>query len=149
MIKNSDTAFRIEYVENAERSVWGPIVEGLKSFNRDSAGADNMQELVMAVYSRENELVGGVIADTYWEWLFINVMWVKPELRGLGLGRKLLLAAEQKARERNVKHAYLDTFSFQAPEFYQKLGYSVFGELKDFPPGHARYFMVKHFEENT
>jgi GNAT superfamily N-acetyltransferase len=141
----NSTEFRIEYVENADRSVWGPIVEGLKSFNRNSAGADNMQELVMAMYSPDNELIGGLIAETYWEWLFINVMWVKEQLRGKGLGRQLLLAAEQKALERKVKHAFLDTFSFQAPEFYKRQGYSVFGELNDFPPGHSRFFMVKHF----
>jgi hypothetical protein len=40
-------------------------------------------------------------------------------------------------------HAYLDTFSFQAPDFYKKLGYEVFGELQDFPHGHQRYFMKK------
>jgi GNAT superfamily N-acetyltransferase len=149
MKDNNDSLYRIETIENADRSVWGVIVQGLKEFNSKAAGNDNMQELCMVMYSPENVIIGGVIADTYWEWLFINVMWVKPELRGLGLGKKLLLAAEQKARERNVKHAYLDTFSFQAPEFYRKLGYSVFGELNDFPPGHARYFMVKHFQENS
>jgi hypothetical protein len=51
--------------------------------------------------------------------------------------------AEAEARQRGAQHAYLDTFSFQAPGFYKKHGYQVFGELQDFPPGHQRYFLTK------
>ena len=51
--------------------------------------------------------------------------------------------AEAEARQRGAQNAYLDTFSFQAPDFYKKLGYQVFGELPDFPTGHQRYFLKK------
>jgi len=54
-----------------------------------------------------------------------------------------LAQAEDEARKRGAKKAYLDTFSFQAPEFYKKYGYKVFGELKEFPPGHQRYYLTK------
>jgi hypothetical protein len=54
-----------------------------------------------------------------------------------------LSAAEDEARRRGAKHAYLDTFSFQAPDFYEQHGYQVFGTLDDFPAGHQRYFMTK------
>ena len=53
------------------------------------------------------------------------------------------LPAEDEARQRGAKNAYLDTFSFQVPDFYKQHGYEVFGELPDFPPGHQRYFMKK------
>jgi len=70
-------------------------------------------------------------------------MWVKEELRGRGYGYRLLTIAEDEARHRGAKNAYLDTFSFQAPGFYKQHGNRVFGELQDFPPGHQRYFMKK------
>jgi len=75
--------------------------------------------------------------------LHIDLLWVKDELRGRGYGHHLLTLAEQEARQRGAKNAYLDTFSFQAPDFYKQHGYQVFGELQDFPPGHQRYFLTK------
>ncbi len=59
------------------------------------------------------------------------------------MGIAFLTLAEEEARGRGAKNAYLDTFSFQAPDFYKQHGYQVFGELKDFPPGHQRYFYKK------
>ena len=70
-------------------------------------------------------------------------MWIKEEFRGRGFGHQLLTLAEQEARQRGAEYAYLDTFSFQAPGFYKKHGYEVFGELNNFPPGHRRYFLSK------
>jgi len=84
-----------------------------------------------------------VIGSTYWGWFYINLMWVKDEFRGQGYGHRLLMLAEEEARKRGAKNAYLDTFSFQAPDFYKKLGYQDFGELGDFPAGHTRYFLKK------
>jgi GNAT superfamily N-acetyltransferase len=63
--------------------------------------------------------------------------------RKLGLGRTLMERAEQEAVLGGCLHAYVDTFSFQAPGFYEKLGYERFGVLDDFPPGHQRIFFVK------
>ena len=68
---------------------------------------------------------------------------IKEELRGQGFGHRLLTLAEDEARHRGAKKAHLDTFSFQAPDFYKQHGYEVFGELQDFPPGHQRYFLSK------
>ncbi|MGB7097037.1 MAG: GNAT family N-acetyltransferase, partial [Anaerolineales bacterium] len=76
-------------------------------------------------------------------WFYLDLMWIKDDLRGRGYGQRLLTLAEDEARQRGAKNAYLDTFSFQAPDFYKKYGYKVFGELQDFPPGHHRYFMTK------
>ncbi|HCU57536.1 MAG TPA: hypothetical protein DF984_04810 [Anaerolineaceae bacterium] len=68
---------------------------------------------------------------------------MREDLRGQEFGRQLLEKAETEARQRNAKHAYLDTFSFQAPAFYEKSGYAEFSRLEDFPAGHTRYFLVK------
>jgi GNAT superfamily N-acetyltransferase len=138
--------YEIKYVENPDKSVWGVIVNGLKEFNSSRAGEDQMRELCLALYSPDQEVVGGVIAETYWNWLFVNVMWVKEELRGQGFGAKLLKMTEEEAIKRGAQHAYLDTFSFQAPEFYSKNGYKVFGKLENFPPGQQRFFYEKELQ---
>jgi GNAT superfamily N-acetyltransferase len=88
-------------------------------------------------------VMGGIIGETHWNWLFINLLWIDETLRGQGYGHQLLQAAECEGRLRGATYAYLDTFSFQAPEFYQKHGYQVFGVLEDFPPGHKRYYFTK------
>jgi len=73
----------------------------------------------------------------------IDLLWVKDELRGRGYGSRLLTLAEDEARQCGAKSVYLDTFSFQAPNFYKPHGYQVFGELQNFPAGHQRYFLTK------
>ena len=70
-------------------------------------------------------------------------MWLREDVRRHGFGSRLLTQAEDEARKRGAKNVYLDTFSFQAPEFYKKHGYRIFGELKDFPVGHQRFFLMK------
>ena len=66
-------------------------------------------------------------------------------MRGQDYGTKLIELAEGEAQARNCHAAYVDTFSFLALDFYQKLGYTVFGTLEDFPKGHTRYFLKKEF----
>ena len=83
------------------------------------------------------------MGELYWEWFHLDLLWVKEELRHCGHGHSLLLRAEEEARKRGARHVFLDTFSFQAPDFYKQHGYQVFGELQDFPPGYQRYFLTK------
>jgi len=75
--------------------------------------------------------------------MYINLLWVSGDHRGKGFGSKLMKAAEKEARRRGIKHAWVDTFSFQAPAFYRKLGYRRFGRLKDYPAGQSRSFLTK------
>ena len=82
-----------------------------------------------------------MLGETYWEWFYIDLIWVKDELRDEGYGKQLMELAEAEARRRGPKNAYLDTFSFQASGFYEGLGYEIFGELDNYPTGHRRYFM--------
>jgi GNAT superfamily N-acetyltransferase len=130
-------------IVSMDQPAWEIIGGGISDFNAEQAGDDHGKNLCFVVQGPDGEIVGGVIGATYWDWLYVNLMWLKAELRGCGFGSQLLLAAEAEARQRGAKHAYLDTFSFQAPEFYKKYGYEVFGVLEDFPAGHRRYFLKK------
>jgi GNAT superfamily N-acetyltransferase len=135
-----DEGYTIAY---ADRPEWGSIGPAISAYNKQQAGEDHGQSLCFVLRAPDEEIVGGVIGATYWDWLHIDLMWVTEELRNRGYGHRLLTLAEEEARRRGAKQAYLDTFSFQAPGFYQKYGYQVFGELPDFPAGHQRYFLTK------
>jgi GNAT superfamily N-acetyltransferase len=140
-IMNSE--YRIAYVEEPGQSEWGTIGQGITDHNEQQAGDDGAQQLCFVLRAPNEEIVGGLIGATYWDWFYINLMWIGEELRGQGYGHRLLALAEEEARERGAKHAYLDTFSFQAPGFYEQHGFQVFGELEDFPLGHQRLFLAK------
>lgn len=131
---------RIVAVDNPE---WAIIGGGIHTFNIEQAGDDNGQMLCFLLQGADQEITGGVIAATHWNWLYIDLMWIKDEFRGQGYGTRLLAMAEEKGRELGARNAYLDTFTFQAPGFYQKHGYQIFGELQDFPTGHQRYYLTK------
>jgi GNAT superfamily N-acetyltransferase len=138
-----DEEYQIAHVENPEESAWGIIGRGLHDFNEQQVGDNKFQRIGFVVTGPDQAIAGGVIAATYWSWLYIDLLWVKEELRGRGYGHRLLELVEEEGRKRGAGNAYLDTFSFQAPEFYKRHGYQVFGQLDDFPSGHKRYFLTK------
>ena len=123
---------------------WEVIGGGITEYNTRMAGDDHGKNLCFVVENSNEEVLGGLIGMTYWNWLYISLMWLPEGLRGKGYGQKLLEMAEEEGRKRGAKYSYLDTFSFQAPGFYQKFGYQEFGKLEEFPPGHTRYFMKKN-----
>jgi ribosomal protein S18 acetylase RimI-like enzyme len=91
------------------------------------------------------ETVGGVTG--YWSahgWLYINSLWVAEALRGSGQGTSLMRLIEEEAVSKGCNHVFLFTMSYQAPEFYKRLGYTQFAELEDFPRGHSRLFFRKY-----
>jgi len=126
-----------------DNPAWEVIGQGITAYNTKQAGEDDGQNMCFVVQTFEGEIAGGIIGATYWEWLYVNLMWLREDLRHQGYGKELLSLAEDEARQRGAKQSYLDTFSFQAPGFYQKQGYEVFGQLDDFPPGQQRYFLKK------
>jgi GNAT superfamily N-acetyltransferase len=138
-----DEEYRIVYVDEPEESAWGIIGRGVSRYNKQQAGENRFQRLCFVLHTPDEVVVGGVLGETYWDWLYIDLLWVQEELRGRGYGHRLLTVAEDEARKRGAKNAYLDTFSFQAPNFYEQHGYQIFGELQDFPPGHQRHFLSK------
>jgi GNAT superfamily N-acetyltransferase len=90
----------------------------------------------------------GLVGNCYAGWLFVNLLWVDAELRRQRIGRALMAEAERHALDFGCHSAFLDTFSFQAPEFYRKLGYEVFATL-DCPPDHHRFFLKKRLAADS
>jgi len=133
-------AFQIVAMDEPD---WATIGGGIHSFNTQRAGENNYKQFCFVLRGPDDESAGGIIGATYWDWFYLDLLWIREDLRGHGHGHRLLTTAEEEARRRGAKNAYLDTFSFQSPEFYAQHGYRVFGELQDFPPGHRRYFLTK------
>jgi GNAT superfamily N-acetyltransferase len=130
--------------ENPELKDIQAVIGNILDYNNNSQKQKDIA-YPLAVFIRDatGEIVGGLVGKTHWGWLFISHLWVLDALRGQGYGRQLMLKAEQTAKERGCDRSYLDTFSFQALGFYERLGYGIFGVLEDFPPGHKRYFLQK------
>jgi len=142
--KAMDEEYKMVFVDQPDDPIWEAIGGGISRYNKQQAGDDHPQRLCFVLQAPDQTIVGGVIGVIYWDWLSIELMLIKEELRGQGYGHRLLTLIEDEARQRGAKHAHLDTFSFQAPDFYKRCGYAVFGELPDFPQGHKRYYLVKH-----
>ena len=119
------------------------LVRNLVAYNDTQAEKENWRRFAIFVRDDRGNIVGGLNGYTHWGWLFIRHLWVAESLRGQGYGRQLVALAEREAVRRGCRSAHLDTFDFQAPGFYQKLGYRVFGALEGYPAGHTRYFLQK------
>ena len=136
----------IQIVENTEptEADWLAILRPLHAYNGEKAGGGPAQRLALLLKDAAiGESVGGLYGQTYWGWLTVDLLFVPEAARGKGVGSTLLARAEQMAASRGCRNVWLDTFSFQAPEFYRKRGYEVFGALDDYPEGVSRIFFRK------
>jgi GNAT superfamily N-acetyltransferase len=132
----------IEITDRPAESDVETLLGGLISFNETYLGRADFRRL--AVLAREGgTLAGGLVGETGRGFLFIELFWVAPPQRRCGLGARLLEAAEAEAAGRGCHSAWLDTYDFQAPQFYERHGYRVFGELNGLGGGHRRFYMVK------
>ena len=120
------------------------IEGGLGRFNEQQAGIADYRRLAVIARDRATgEVLGGLTGRTSLGLLFIDLFFLPESLRGGGLGSRMLLLAEEEARRRGCCAAVLYTISFQAPGFYERHGYRVFGEIPCHPPGTSRLFMTK------
>lgn len=122
------------------------IFNALDASSRPVIGPAEERLLVIPIRGDTGVVAGGFWGRTQFQWLHVQMLFVPEHLRGLGIGGGLMALAETEARARGCRGAYVDAFSFQAPSFYRKLGYTLFGELNDFPPGHDRLFFCKRFD---
>lgn len=116
---------------------------GLGGYNSSYTGEMYRENPSLFIENGDGDVLGGLVAELKWGWLFVKWLWVSDELRGQGYGSQLLSQIEQYALSKGISNFHLDTTSFQALDFYRKQGYSVFGELPDMPPGHVTYFLKK------
>ena len=100
---------------------------------------------ISRVIQIENEIIAGIVSRMYcWNCLYIDTLWVKENFRNNGLGEVLLKETERIAKEKGCYLINLDTFTFQAKDFYIKHGYEIFGVLDDCPKEHKKYFLKKN-----
>jgi GNAT superfamily N-acetyltransferase len=119
------------------------IGKALRAYNTAAmTGKNDYRALAVTIRDR-GKIVGGLVAESNWGWMYISSLWVVDRHRGKGFGSALMQTAETEARKRGVRNVFLDSFTFQAPQFYVKLGYREYGRLKDFPVGHDRISMMK------
>ncbi len=125
------------------------VDQQLHEFNVGKIGDYQYTPLFLLLRDSENKVVGGLDGFMGLGWLHISTLWITEELRGYGYGKTLTLTAEQEAVNHGCLNAYVFTYSFQNPKFYQHLGYEVFAELEDFPLGYRRYFLKKRLAEKS
>jgi ribosomal protein S18 acetylase RimI-like enzyme len=109
-----------------------------------AAGFGPRDEAPFSVIARAGDAVaGGLAGSSHWGWCYIRQLWVHADWRRRGLGRRLLSETETLARARGCVGLYVDTFDPDAASFYERAGFERFGRIDDFPPGHARTFLLK------
>ena len=130
-------------LENTESQKVQEIGDLIRSYNRSNREAAESEPLNIYVEDDSGELMAGLVAETFGNWLEIEYLFVKEEFRGQGIGSKLLQQAESEAKKRNCRFAFVNTYQFQAPAFYQKHGYQEVFILKDYPCTGQRHYYQK------
>ncbi|MGC9460940.1 GNAT family N-acetyltransferase [Vibrio genomosp. F10] len=120
-----------------------------------TAGFESHSQAQMApLYSKERlnwtaqdehgTLIAALTADLLWDWLYIDELWVDESCRGTGLGKQLMNKAEEFAKAQDLSGLWLWTQSWQAPVFYERLGFEEFTRFENFPTGHSRIGLRKY-----
>ncbi|MGL5351897.1 MAG: GNAT family N-acetyltransferase [Clostridium sp.] len=134
-------------IRECKREELSLIDNGIVEYNLSKVPLRQKEEFISInrVIENENgEVIAGITSVLYcWNCLYIDILWVKDGYRNLGLGRKLIREVEGIAKGKGGYLVHLDTFDFQAKDFYVKEGYEVFGVLDECPQEHKRYFMKK------
>ena len=131
---------RLEDTESQKAQKIGELV---RSYNRSKREAAESEPLNLYVEDDSGELLAGLVAETFGNWLEIEYLFVKEELRGQGIGSQLLQQVESEAKKRNCRYVFVNTYQFQAPAFYQKHDYQEVFTLKDYPCTGQRHYYQK------
>lgn len=136
----------VKVTDKIDQESYDRVVELLIEYNLSKTQQfKNEINKPIEIIARNNngEIIGGLYGRSIWGTLEIKTFVVKTENRNEGIGRKLIIEAEKEAKNRNCRFISLDTFSFQAPEFYEKLGFKKIGTETDFPKGFEKYYYRK------
>jgi GNAT superfamily N-acetyltransferase len=116
----------------------------LRQYNREMGQTDQGTGLGIFIRDDEETLIGGVSAWLWGTTLEVNFLWLSESLRGQGIGQQLMAQIEKAAVERGARQAVLSTFSFQAPDFYDKLGYEILATIDDMGNDHKKFYLRKY-----
>lgn len=130
-------------LENTKSQKAQEIGDLICSYNRSKRETAESEPLNLYVEDEHGQLLAGLVAETFGNWLEIEYLFVKEELRGQGIGSQLLQQAESEAKKRNCRFAFVNTYQFQAPAFYQKYGYKEVFTMKDYPYTGQRHYYQK------
>lgn len=130
-------------LENTESQKSQKIGNLIRSYNRSNREPVESEPLNIYVEDENGQLMAGLVAETFGNWLEIEYLFVKEDLRGQGIGSQLLHQAESEAKKRNCCYAFVNTYQFQAPAFYEKQGYKEVFTLKDYPYTGQRHYYQK------
>jgi GNAT superfamily N-acetyltransferase len=122
------------------------VRNGLIAYNRQyipESLMNNYQEVCLFIKDDQGTVVGGMYGTYKLDFIAIDIFWLDESLRKLGYGSQIINRMEQKARELGCKFMKLDTFSFQARGFYEKHGFTVYGQIDDVAGGHTHYYLLK------
>ena len=131
---------RLENTESQKSQIIGDLI---RSYNRSKREAAESEPLNIYVEDDSGELMAGLVGETFGNWLEIEYLFVKEDIRGQGIGSQLLQQAESEAKKGNCRFAFVNTYQFQAPAFYQKYGYKEVFTLKDYPYTGQRHYYQK------
>ncbi|WHE88141.1 GNAT family N-acetyltransferase [Lachnoanaerobaculum gingivalis] len=115
----------------------------IRAYNRSKREPSKSEPLNIYLEDEQGNLKAGMVAETFGNWLEIEYLYVSDDLRGQGIGSKILKMAERGSKERGCKYSFVDTFNFQAPKFYEKHGYKEVFALKNYPYTGERYYYTK------
>jgi GNAT superfamily N-acetyltransferase len=122
------------------------VRDGLVAFNTAAMGGDGgRQNVSVSVRSNDGEILGGAVGRYWHGWVYVDLLWISEGLRGQDIGTRVMDELEAHAQSLGARGVHLATYSWQARPFYEKCGYTVFGELAPYPEGHACYWLSKTF----
>ncbi len=139
--------YRINVDENPDPALRNAILKPLRAYNESKIGQITFKPLAICLRDPDHDaVIGGLWGHSIHSWMFVDLLIVPEELRGLGIGTSLLRKAEEIAMTRDCLGLWLQSATFQARGFYEKLGYRAFGAIPDFPPGHDCLFYSKRIK---
>ena len=139
---------RFDYQRGECSQVEAFLAERIYEFNAKTTGCSDGESFWATEKDSHGEIVAGISGYTWGKCCYISYLWVHENRRGTGLGTALVKLSEDQAKSRGCTIAIVASHSFQAPEFYEKLGYKMVAEVRNHPVGHSNIFFSKVLTEN-
>ena len=140
-------------IQECDDKLGEEVIDKLVYYNLSKVPLKQNKEFISInkiIKNEKGEIIAGILSRMYcWNCLFVDTLFVDEIYRGQGLGEKLLKEVEKVAIKQGCELIHLDTFDFQAKDFYLKYGYEIFGVLEDCPQGHCRYYLKKKVRKNA